>query len=177
MKTNTLVNRILELSASQPDKTALIFRKEKMSYVKLAEKIRKAAARLAALGVKRGDRVLYTALSKVETFIIYLGIQYIGGVAVPTDKIGLVENELSLYEDAGASLLITALKMPPVTDGRKVVTQKEFFARLDDAASNVFPYELPDGEELAEILFTSGGSEADNQALRSPPGRRESRKA
>ena len=155
MKTNTLVNRILELSASQPDKTALIFRKEKMSYVKLAEKIRKAAARLAALGVKRGDRVLYTALSKVETFIIYLGIQYIGGVAVPTDKIGLVENELSLYEDAGASLLLTGLKMKELPAGKKIVPQKEFFLSLEET-DPAPDYAFPDEEDYAEILFTSG---------------------
>ena len=154
--TSTLVKRVLELAETQPEKTALAFRKEAVSYASFAEQIRKAAALIRSLNVERGARVLYTAVSKPSTFVLYLAIQYAGAVAVPTDKVGTAEHELSLYEDAGASLLITALKMPPVTDGRKVVTQKEFFARLDDAASNVFPYELPDGEELAEILFTSG---------------------
>ncbi len=189
MKTDTLVRRVLELAVTQPDKPALIFRSEIVTYREYGRQITRAAALLKSLGIKRGDRVLYTAVSKPQTFVLFLGIQYLGAVAVPTDKAGLPEGEISLYESAGASLLLTTLKMRDVPEGMKVITQKEFFASLGgrdgaaadgkadassdsadgisadgkvDASSDsadgipVPDYEMPDGEDLSEILFTSG---------------------
>ena len=158
MRTDTLVNCVLELSESQPEKTALIFRKEKLSYGEFGRRIRTAAALLAKRGVKRGDRVLYTAMSKMETFVFLLGIQYLGATAVPTDKIGKAEHELSLYDDAEAALLLTALKIKDIPSGKQIVTQKEFLTELKEAENTVDvpPYEFPDKEDYAEILFTSG---------------------
>ena len=86
----TLIERVLELAQASPDSTALAFRKEKLTYGELA-KLAQAAAAYMALGVKRGDRV-YTAVSKPQTFVLYLGIQYLGAMAVLTDKVGTAEN-------------------------------------------------------------------------------------
>ena len=60
----TLVERILELSAERPDAPALAFKKEQLTYAQLADKIRAIAGELSAIGIKAGDRVLFTALSK-----------------------------------------------------------------------------------------------------------------
>ena len=155
MVCETLVYKILEMERTAPKAKALSFRKETLTFADLGVQIRQTAARLQALGVKRGDRVLYTAVSKPQTFVLYLGIQFLGAVAVPTDRAGIVDNELSLYEDAEASLLITALKLAEAPEGKHVVKQKEFLASLAEAETTM-AYELPDEEEIAEILFTSG---------------------
>ena len=55
----TLIERVLELAQASPDSTALAFRKEKLTYGELAKLAQAAAAYMAELGVKRGDRVLY----------------------------------------------------------------------------------------------------------------------
>ena len=57
--TSTLVKRVLELAETQPEKTALAFRKEAVSYASFAEQIRKAAALIRSLNVERGARVLH----------------------------------------------------------------------------------------------------------------------
>ena len=79
---DTLVNRIFELAAAQPDKLAVAFKKEQVSYSELAAKIRAIGQSLACMGIVRGDRILFTALSKPEMVAAYLGIQYCGGIAV-----------------------------------------------------------------------------------------------
>ena len=95
---DTLIRRIFELSDSQPDKTAVAFKKETVTYRMLAQKIRNIGANLAHMGIKRGERVLFTALSKPEMVACYLGIQYCGAVAVFMDKNGTAENSVAVYE-------------------------------------------------------------------------------
>ena len=162
----TLIERVLELAKTSPDSTALAFRKEKLTYGELAEMAQAAAAYMAGLGVKRGDRVLYTAVSKPQTFVFYLAAQYLGAMAVPTDKVGTPEHELDLYRNAGAVLLLTTLKYTEHPKDAQILTQKDFLAechkRLEAAAEGGapvgagIPYEYPGDEAISEILFTSG---------------------
>ena len=169
MKTDTLVRRVLELAVTQPDKAALIFRSEVVTYREYGRQITRAAALLKSLGVKRGDRVLYTAVSKPQTFVLFLGIQYLEAVAVPTDKAGLPEGEISLYESAGASLLLTTLKMRDVPEGMKVITQKEFFASpggRDGAAADGKADASSDGADGIPALKSPGQRGYPPDALR-----------
>ena len=139
----TLIERVLELAQASPDSTALAFRKEKLTYGELAKLAQAAAAYMAELGVKRGDRVLYTAVSKPQTFVFYLAAQYLGAMAVPTDKVGTPEHELDLYRNAGAVLLLTTLKYTGHPEDAQILTQKDFLAechkRLEAAAESGAP--------------------------------------
>ena len=151
----TLVEKLLGYGEQIPSKTAVAFRKEQLTYGDLSLKIRQTAAALKELGIGRGDRVLFTAVSKPSTFVLYMGVQYLGGIAVFTDKAGTWENAVSIYEDAEASLFLTTMKQQAVPDGMKVLSQKDFFARAEEMTA--FPeFEEPEGEAVAEILFTTG---------------------
>ncbi len=152
----TLYERVRELAKSQPEKIALFFRKEQVSYQAFAERIGKAAAELRERGIRRGSRVLYTAVSKPDSFVLYLAIQSIGAVAVPTDKAGTAEHEAELLQSAGGALLITTLKWSEVPEALPVVTAKEFFAAAKERAPEDLPPVHPEEEDPADILFTSG---------------------
>ena len=155
MKCETLLQKMLEHEGKTPSRRAVAFRKEIVTYAELCGRIRQAAAYLKELGVKRGDRVLFTAMSKPDAFVLYLGIQYLGAVAVFTDKSGTWENAIAVYEDSEAVLFLTTLKVQEIPEGIRVMTQKEFFAKASEMTE--FPeYEAPDEEEIAEILFTTG---------------------
>ena len=155
MQCETLIQKLEEHAAKAPEKTALAFRKESLTYGQLCERIRQTAAYLKELGVSRGDRVLFTAVSKPEAFVLYLGIQYAGAVAVFTDKSGTAENAFAVYEDSEAVLFLTTLKLKEIPEGIRVMAQKDFFAHA--AEMTVYPeYTVPDEEEIAEILFTTG---------------------
>ncbi|MBO7710252.1 MAG: AMP-binding protein, partial [Lachnospiraceae bacterium] len=58
----TLVTKVKEHAHIQPDRDALIFKKETLTYRELDERIAAAGELLAGMGIKKGDRVLFTAL-------------------------------------------------------------------------------------------------------------------
>ena len=64
----TLIARIGELAKTQPEKEALIFKKEMLTYEGLSRRIEAAGRLLAGMGIRKGDRVLFTALSKPDMF-------------------------------------------------------------------------------------------------------------
>ena len=151
---DTLIRRIFGLAASQPDKTAVAFKKDSLSYRMLADKIRAVGANLAAMGVKRGDRVLFTALSKPEMVAAYLGIQYIGAVAVFIDKNSSPESSAAIFEDAQAVLFLTDKPMKDCVEPGKLSSLKQLYAA--DAPETIPEYVMPEENDMAELLFTTG---------------------
>ena len=62
MEIRTLSDRIRELAMHTPDKLAVAFRKESLTYGELERKIEGISAFLRAQGVGRGERVCFSAL-------------------------------------------------------------------------------------------------------------------
>lgn len=151
---DTLIHRIFELAISQPEKMAVAFKKDALTYKELADKIRAIGANLAHMGITRGDRVLFTALSKPEMVAVYLGIQYIGGCAVFIDKNSTPENSALVYEDAQAALFLTDKPMKDCARKLRLFSLKQLYAA---PAPKIIPeYVLPDENDMAELLFTTG---------------------
>ena len=155
----TLVQRIAELAAVQPDKPAVCFKKDMLTYAQLFEQIKAAGSLLRKMGLQRGDRVLYTALSKPEAVVTLLGIQYAGCIVVAMDKNATPENGWSIYEDTTASLYLTDRSMKGYEDQCRVYSLKEFYAQctaLAEAPEDMAEYTEPEPEDIAEMIFTTG---------------------
>ncbi len=152
---DTLIRRVFELAGSELDKTAVAFKKDSLTYRMLADKIRAAGVTLARMGITRGDRVLFTALSKPEMVTAYLGIQYIGAVAVFIDKNSSPESAAAIYEDAQAVLFITDKPMKEHGENLNLFSLKQLYAS-DAPQEGDCVYTMPDENETAELLFTTG---------------------
>ena len=156
---NTLVQRILELARTKPDAVAVAFKKEKLTYARLAEKIRIIGTELKKRDIQVGDRILFSAVSKPEMVAVYLGIQYAGAIAVFIDKNSTAENAAAVYEDAGASLFLTDKPMKE-RNGKdwgehcRVASMKQLYAA--PAPEKFADYVMPGPEDMAELLFTTG---------------------
>lgn len=156
---NTLVQRILELARTKPDAVAVAFKKEKLTYARLAEKIRTIGTELKKRDIQVGDRILFSAVSKPEMVAVYLGIQYAGAIAVFIDKNSTAENAAAVYEDAGASLFLTDKPMKE-RNGKdwgehcRVASMKQLYAA--PAPEKLADYVMPEPEDMAELLFTTG---------------------
>lgn len=156
---NTLVQRILELARTKPDAVAVAFKKEKLTYARLAEKIRTIGTELKKRDIQVGDRILFSAVSKPEMVAVYLGIQYAGAIAVFIDKNSTAENAAAVYEDAGASLFLTDKPMKE-RNGKdwgehcRVASMKQLYAA--PAPEKFADYVMPGPEDMAELLFTTG---------------------
>lgn len=156
---NTLVQRILELARTKPDAVAVAFKKEKLTYARLAEKIRIIGTELKNRDIRTGDRILFSAVSKPEMVAVYLGIQYAGAIAVFIDKNSTAENAAAVYEDAQASLFLTDKPMKE-RNGKDwgehccVASMKQLYAA--PAPEKFADYVMPEPEDMAELLFTTG---------------------
>lgn len=75
----TLVEAILGYAKKTPEKYAVCFRSKSITYRELKQSIETAAVNLKEYGIKRGDRILLTAVSKPEYVIGICAVQYIGG--------------------------------------------------------------------------------------------------
>ena len=155
---DTLVNRISELAEKQPDKIALAFKKEQLTYGQLFSKIIAVSEGLKELGVVKGDRVCFSAISKPEMVAIYLGIQMCGGIAVFLDKNSTAQNMAMIYGEAQSKLLLTDKPMREYGEKCNLFSMKKLYAESNvEHVSEKNNYSInPKEEDIAELLFTTG---------------------
>lgn len=151
-----LVNRVIEIAAENPDKMAVAFKNESLTYKELASVSAAIADELKVLGVMAGDRVCYSAVSKPETIAMYLAIHMAGVVAVFLDKNGTPENMAGIYRSSGAKALFTDKPMMEWGKECNVHSLREIYERAKEN-SDTTEYRInPDMDSLSEILFTTG---------------------
>jgi fatty-acyl-CoA synthase len=89
-----------------PERVALVQGERSRTYRELAERTRRLASSLAALGVGRGDRVAYLGANDLATFDTLFATGLVGGVFVPLNT-RLSAAELGyMLADCGASVLV-----------------------------------------------------------------------
>ena len=195
----TLVRKIAEHAREIPDQTAVIFKKDGLTYRELYTRICCAGKLFREMGIRRGDRVMYTSQSKTETVYVHFGIQYAGAAAVPLEKNATPANVLSVAEDTEAAVCLTDRPAGLEDSGLRVESLKQFCQSVEnlaadagsvkaacaltpdaatvetirtltadaasdeatstltaDAATFDADYTLPDPEDLAVMIFTTG---------------------
>ncbi|MDI6726482.1 MAG: AMP-binding protein [Smithellaceae bacterium] len=91
-----------------PQKTAIIFLGAAYSYGKLGEAVGRFAAALSQLGLRQGDKLILYIPNSPQWLIAWLGIQKIGGIAVPITPIYTFYDLRYIANDTGAETIICA---------------------------------------------------------------------
>ena len=102
-----LCNIINEASQKYPHKTALIFKKNKLTYKILYKKIIQLSNGLIRLGLHKGDRVAILLDNSTEYIISYFAICHAGGIVVPINTFLKGDEIYFILKDAGIKILIT----------------------------------------------------------------------
>lgn len=161
----TIVDAVLEHAAAHPDKNAILFKKQAVSYGALASMLKIGALILRdEYGIKAGDRVILSGLSKPEYIVTYLAIQFLGAVSVPADKSALEESLTSMSKYIKPALFISD-KAVDDPDVRKISMHGFYQSILDYDGSKDIEYVRPDKQEISEILFTTGTTGAPKGAM------------
>ena len=155
---DTLVNRLAELAESQPEKMAVAFKNEQLSYKQLFAKIIVISEKLNELGIDRGDRVCFSAVSKPEMVAVYLGIQMCGGIAVFLDKNSTAQNMAMIYEESQSKIVLTDKPMKEYKEKCNVYSLKKIYSdSATEFSGEKEKYQInPNEEDVAELLFTTG---------------------
>ena len=158
--TETLVQKIAEHAAEKPDRTAVIFKKDELTYRELFARICSAGRLLQEMGIRPRDRVMYTSVSKTENTFVHFGIQYAGAVAVPMERGATPESVLSVAQDTEAVLYLTDRPAGVEDAGFRVESLKQFCLSAEESAAEreriQDAFFLPDPEDLAVMIFTTG---------------------
>ncbi|MGY4364401.1 acyl-CoA synthetase (AMP-forming)/AMP-acid ligase II [Bradyrhizobium sp. LB1.3] len=94
-------------AAFAPDKTAIAFEGERLSYAAFAARIERSAATLKQeLGVGRGDRVAILSLNRPDYLVLLYACARLGAMLVPLNWRLAIAEQLFILTDAGAKVLV-----------------------------------------------------------------------
>ncbi|MCP3477012.1 long-chain fatty acid--CoA ligase [Bradyrhizobium sp. CCGUVB1N3] len=94
-------------AAFAPDKPAIHFQGESLSYAAFAARIERTAGALkAGFGVGRGDRVAILSLNRPEHLVLLYACARLGAILVPLNWRLAVAEQLFILTDAGAKVLV-----------------------------------------------------------------------
>jgi benzoate-CoA ligase len=105
---------VLSLNAHGPDKLAYIDDAGRLTYGELAERVRRFAAGLLALGVQREQRVLMVMLDTIDFPVAFLGALYAGIVPVPVNTLLPADDYAHMLRHSGAQALLVSDALWPV---------------------------------------------------------------
>ena len=161
---------------SEPRRDAVVFDGMAWTYAEVYDRALRLAGRLAAFGVKKGDRVAYWSDNRPEFLEFLFGVSMLGAIASPLDHWWTWSDASAALAQLGAKILIVGSSQAHLV-AKHIETLHSFGIErvlcLDDcsATSAVESYgrHLEAGERLscpvpvassdpAAILFTSGST-------------------
>ncbi|PBC42710.1 fatty acid--CoA ligase [Rhodococcus sp. ACPA4] len=155
MKWQTIPEMVLSAADRFGTAEAVVDGPVRITFVELADRVRRAAGALASIGVDKGDRVAIWAPNSAEWIIAAFGILTAGGVLVPVNTRYKADEAADIIRRSGA---------------KAVLVQKGFLGRgysapddvpvidlKSDFLSSGAPFECEiSGDDIADIMYTSG---------------------
>jgi len=138
-------------AAFSPDKTAIAFEDERLSYAAFAARIERTATALKQeLGVGRGDRIAILSLNRPDYLVLLYACARLGAMLVPLNWRLAVAEQLFILNDAGAKVVMLERAfedlLPELAPGTSVVgldftppggtTFESLLARSDGSSRN-----------------------------------------
>ncbi|TDP41633.1 non-ribosomal peptide synthase/polyketide synthase [Nocardia ignorata] len=150
----TLVDRFAEQLARTPDRVAVRFGDQTLTYAEFDARVRVLAGRLAGLGVGPESLVGLAMRRSIELIVAVHAIVRAGGAYVPLDPDHPVDRLHYVLEVARPVVVVTRMCDEPDLGGATVL-------RTDDIDWSVVPAELAVNAQAgntAYVIFTSGST-------------------
>ena len=161
----------LENSAARhPDKAAIRFLGDSITFGELNAASSRLAGELAALGLKPGDRCLVILPNSIRQVTLYYALAKLGAIEVPVNFLYRVHEITHIVQNSQPAAFIGAEpyleEISKVLEGREApsirlvigATEKSGFTPLDDLLSGSADFATypADDNDTSNILYTSG---------------------
>ena len=143
-----------------PDKIALVFEKESLTYRELNEQSNQLAKLLKELGVKPNCIVGIMVERTPAMLIGILGILKSGGAYLPIDPNYPEERTRFMLEDAGVELLLTQpwLNEKMAFNGEVIILDEAMFDKGGEEVTETQLATVSSPNDLAYVIYTSGST-------------------
>ena len=136
------------------------FRSRGYSYGEVASAARGLAARLHALGLRKGDKIVFWSKNRPEWIVAFWACLLRGIIAVPIDYRASPDFLARVITIVSARLILIGQDVPPFTAPAGVAVWKlhEFDWHADAPSAAELPDVAIARDDIAEIIFTSGAT-------------------
>jgi O-succinylbenzoic acid--CoA ligase len=149
----SMPNFLKKRSFLTPDRTAIYFQEERISFKQLYDKAVSTAGQLKTFGLVKGDYVGVLLTNQLETVVILFAFQLIGVKAVIlNNRLSSAELEWQLNDSKAALLILESAFLEKALLIRSV-TKEELFA---SPVSEPHIQEEIDLSDICTIMYTSG---------------------
>ena len=100
----------------QPDKLALIFEDNRLTYSEYNQSVNRLANAMLDMGIKKGDKIATLLPNCMELLEIYWAVAKVGTVVVPMSTLLLSKGLLSLLNDSDTVMVITNSNFVDILD-------------------------------------------------------------
>jgi fatty-acyl-CoA synthase len=139
-------------AAFSPDKPAIAFEGEVLSYAAFGARIERAARALQAeFGIGRGDRVAILSLNRPDYLVLLYACARLGAVLVPLNWRLAAAEQLFILTDAAVKLLVLEQAFAGIVPALE--------ARLPATGIIGFDFAPPDGNTFDRLLAQTRGKE------------------
>ncbi len=145
-----------EQAARTPDKTAIVFEGQSLSYRELNQKSNQLARKLREIGVKRESTVAIMVESSIEMLIAIMSVFKSGGAYVPIDPKYPEERKQYMQEDSKCNILLTHSKFKSTVKLPVEIIILDEDECYHEDSSNLEIINAP--EDMAYIIYTSGST-------------------
>lgn len=154
------LHHLFELQVARvPDKTAVVFKDQSLTYHELNKRANQVARYLRSLGVKDGSLVGVYMERSLEMVVGLLGILKAGGAYVPLDPAFPAERLNYMLVDSGARVMMTQQDLPDLGDQldiQPVFLDSDWAVISQESSENLHSQAQP--ENLAYVIYTSGST-------------------
>lgn len=151
---SSILQALQVYSEVTPEKLCIGDKKVKFTYGQFWKMLVRGASYLKKQGVKKGDVVVFKGAQKVEFLFAVFSIQLLGAVACPLEKAVKSDRIIEIMEFVDSKIFLDNKRVD--REDINNINLKQMFTEAMEAEENMETFELPKGEELSEILFTTG---------------------
>jgi long-chain acyl-CoA synthetase len=158
---DTLIDFFRDLSASSDEFLAYDdgYRRRSYSYEVVGRAARGFAARLAAAGLGKGDKVVFWGENRPEWIACYWGCLISGIIVVPIDYRSSPAFVTKVQGLVGARVMLLGDDVPPFSPGDRHDDVSEWrFADFDWRGDAPMPDVAVSRDDITQIIFTSGAT-------------------
>ena len=153
MKMDSILEAIRQHAAKNPEKLCIVDETGELSYKNYWNRIKGIAELLKLKNVQKGDCVAVKTMQNSFFTAAAMGIQLAGGIFVPIEKNAPEDRVRNIIKETEAKYIIGTDESG---DKAKYIEYQEIKEFIEKNAAGASEFDLPQGKDIAEILFTTG---------------------